>query len=202
MPPTVGVQAFPLQWPPGRPRTPANQRERSKFKVPGIGTARDELLREVRLMGGRHAVISSNLRIKGDGLPYADQRQPDDAGVAVYYTDRKGRQKCFACDRWRKVEENMRAVAKAIEALRGIARWGTGEMVEAAFTGFSALPPATVTQRRWHEVLGLPPASTRDQVAEAYRRLSLERHPDRGGTTEQQAELNAAVDAFDRESRS
>src|SRR5262245_54177038 len=72
-------------------------------------------------------------------------------GSAVYFTH-KGRQMCFACDRWDKMEDNLHAVSKTIEALRGIERWGTGEMVQQAFTGFVALPGNSP----W-EVLGLNP---------------------------------------------
>ena len=49
----------------------------------------------------------------------------------------------------------MQAIAKTIEALRGINRWGTGDMMEAAFKGFSALP-APDTNKPWREVLDTP----------------------------------------------
>jgi len=47
---------------------------------------------------------------------------------------------CLACDRWDKVQDNIYAIAMTIEPLRGIERWGSGSMVEQAFTGFFALP--------------------------------------------------------------
>jgi hypothetical protein len=47
---------------------------------------------------------------------------------------------CFACDRWDSVADNVQAIRKTIEALRGIERWGTGDMVQRAFAGFVALP--------------------------------------------------------------
>lgn len=68
-----------------------------------------------------------------------DCRTPDDPAVAVYFTYKK-KQHCFDCDDWNSVTDNVRAVGKTIEALRGIARWGTGDMMERAFLRFVALP--------------------------------------------------------------
>jgi hypothetical protein len=108
----------------------------------------------------------------------------------------------FACDRWQKVEHNMQAIAKTIEALRGIARWGTGDMLEAAFTGFAALPPppaaappapgAPPRLKHWRDVFGTG-VQTREQLQDVYRRLAAAYHPDRpGGSQAKMAELNAA----------
>ncbi|KAF7958244.1 hypothetical protein AWV80_01355 [Cupriavidus sp. UYMU48A] len=102
-------------------------------------------------------MISTNVPLRQDGLPYASYRKVDDEGVAVYFT-LDGQQMSFACDRWNKVEHNMHAIVKTIDALRGIARWGTGDMMRAAFTGFAALPsPSTV--RSWREIIGVRPGS-------------------------------------------
>jgi hypothetical protein len=193
----MSVEAFPLQWPAGRKRTDHWQRERAKFDV-SFARARDNIVREVGLLtGGRwgpepYTVISTNIALRRDGLPLASQRQPDDPGVAVYFTYKK-RQMSFACDRWQKIEHNMQAIAKTIEALRGIARWGTGDMLEAAFTGFTALPAPGAT-REWWEVLGLHRHATRDEITQAARRLASEHHPDRGGDPQRMAEINVARD--------
>jgi hypothetical protein len=136
----MSAEAYPLQWPDGRPRTVYYHREKAAFSVT-LAKARDSVLHEVQLLaGGRfgpdpHTVISSNLALRRDGFPLANQRQPEDPGVAVYFLYKK-MPMSFACDRWEKVEHNMQAIAKTIEALRGIARWGTGDMLAAAFTGF------------------------------------------------------------------
>jgi hypothetical protein len=141
----VSAEAYPLQWPQGRARTNQWGREHAKFDV-SFARARDNIIREVTLLaGGRYGpdpqvVISTNIPLRRDGLPLAGHRAPDDPGVAVYFLYKK-RQMSFACDRWYKIEHNMQAIAKTIEALRGVARWGTGDMLEAAFTGFTALPP-------------------------------------------------------------
>lgn len=190
------ASAHPLAWPAGRPRTPSHRRTRAKFDTT-FALARDELLKELRRLGALSVVLSTNVELRRDGLPLAGQRQPDDPGVAVYFVRNK-RQVCFACDRWDKVEHNMRAIAKTIEALRGIERWGTGEMVDAAFTGFAALP-APPPRRKWWEVFGVHPYEPRDQVEAAYRRLAMQHHPDRGGDPARMVEVNAAWDEFRKE---
>ncbi|MFM0503890.1 hypothetical protein [Paraburkholderia caffeinilytica] len=196
-------EAYPLQWPTGRNRTGRYAREHGKFDV-SFARARDNIIAEVTLLcGGRYArdpniVISTNVSLRRDGLPLANQRAPDDPGVAVYFTYKK-RQMSFACDRWLKIEHNMQAIAKTIEALRGIARWGTGDMLEAAFTGFTALP-APDAQKTWREVLGLYPGERNmDIVRAAYRRLASSAHPDKGGTHDAMTALNAALVQAEKE---
>lgn len=187
--------AYPLCWPPGRPRT--QYRQPSKFKVTSFTRVRDELLGQLALMQAKQVILSTNLKTRLDGLPLADQRRPNDPGVAVYF-QHKGREVCFACDRWDKVEDNMQAVRHTIEALRGIARWGTGDMVDAAFAGFAALP-AYAPPEPWRSVLGLGPGATLEQAEEAYRRLALQEHPDRGGQGERMARLNDAIERARKE---
>ena len=197
------VEAYPLSWPAGRNRTEDFRREAAKFDV-GFARARDNLVDEIKRLtgttrwGDAKIVISTNLALRRDGLPLANQRQPDDVGVAVYFTY-KQHQRCFACDRWMKIEHNMQAIAKTIEALRGIARWGTGDMLDAAFTGFSALPPPTgsvATDEPWHQVLNVPAHAATEDVRMAYRRAALGAHPDKGGSNDAMARVNGAWAKF------
>lgn len=90
------TEAFPLHWPPGRPRT--DHPQRSRFDVT-LARARDGLFHELFLLGVRYPVLSTNLSLRRDGLPYARQSQPDDTGVAVYF-EWNDRQMAFCCDRW------------------------------------------------------------------------------------------------------
>jgi hypothetical protein len=196
------AEAYPLYWPAGRPRTPGHRRQRSKFETT-FARARDDLFRELKLLGATLPVLSTNVSLRRDGLPLAGQRQPEDPGVAVYFTRNK-RQVCFACDRWTTVEDNVWAVCKTIDALRGIARWGTGDMIDAAFTGFQALPdrPGSAngqSSRPWWDVLGTNPEVDRYFVESRYAALAREHHPDRGGDPAKMAEVNAAMDEFRRQ---
>jgi hypothetical protein len=194
------IDAYPLTWPPGRKRTERWKREKSNFDVT-FARARDDVIHEVELLtgvkhgyGGRSAtILSTNIALRRDGLPLAGQRQPEDPGAAVYFTYRE-QPMSFACDRWNKVEDNLRAIAKTIEALRGIARWGTGDMLKAAFTGFAALP-APGAAREWWQVLGVPRDAPRDAITTAYRRLRSEHHPDKGGDAARFDEVERAYGA-------
>jgi hypothetical protein len=185
------AEAFPLHWPDGWPRTKAPTK--SRFDV-SFTEARDGLVAEVQRLGGRYIVISTDIETRQDGLPYANQRAPRDTGVAVYF-ERKGKQMVFACDRWNSVKDNMRAVAKTIEAIRGIERWGASEMLERAFSAFQALPaPVGMRKRPWREVLGCHRDArlSRREVDHFYREAARKAHPDSGGSDEAMSEVNAA----------
>lgn len=174
------------------------QTRTSKFEPTSFAVARDNLLTELKRLGARNVVLSTNIELRQDGLPYSGRRQPDDCGVAVYFTDRKKRQMALACDRWKKIEDNVRAITKTIEALRGIERWGSGEMLDAAFTGFAALPPSPQS-KPWWEVLGCSKESSDGWVQTAYRSACMQYHPDRGGSNEAMALVNRAYEQFRKE---
>lgn len=185
------AEAFPLCWPAGWPR--AKYRESSRFKV-GLADARDELLNELARMGAARLILSTNIELRRDGLPYANRAEPLDPGIAVYFMWKK-KPMTFACDRWDRVRDNIRAIGKTIEALRGIERWGASDMMERAFTAFVALPAPgqTVTLSCWR-VLEIEPGSSRAEIDRAYRAKAREAHPDSGGSRERWDALQAAYD--------
>lgn len=192
------AESFPLHWPEGWPRTKAPSR--SRFDVT-FATARDGLLAEISRMGGRYTVLSTNIELRRDGLPSASHRSPADAGVAVYF-ERKGKQMVFACDRWDRVKDNIRAIQKTIEAMRGIERWGASDMLERAFSAFEALPaPGEVRKRSWREVFGfhVDQRPSKSDITREYRRIASECHPDAGGSAEAFHELQRAREEALRE---
>ena len=180
-------EAYPLEWPPGWPRTPEGDRQYGRFgTMTGphrsrrditIAEAVRRLRGEVDRMGGSSLVVSSDVPVRQDGLPYSNRRAPDDPGVAVYFR-REGEPVCMPCDRYTAVADNIAAVAKAIEALRGLERWGSGQMLRAAFMGFKALP-VRASGVPWYETLGVGPTAPRSEIDKAYRRLASIWHPDR-----------------------
>lgn len=177
------MMQYPLNWPVGLPRTKLPQR--SRFDISEAG-ARGGLLNELRLMGASQVVITTNKEYRSNGVPYGGQ-QITDHGVSVYFA-RKGRQQCIACDKWDSMKDNLQAVRKTVEALRGIERWGTGEMVDAAFRGFDALPAQATAgdawSKPWYEVLGVAPDAPFEVIEAAYRALRRKAHPDAGGSDE------------------
>jgi hypothetical protein len=195
---------YPLQWPDGWRRTVPEDRRVPKF-VGRFTTDRDAIYRQLGRRGS-NVVITSDLPTKADGRPYANSRCSD-PGVAVYWyeTGRDGRphERVLACDTWRQVEQNMRAINLTIEAMRGIDRWGCTEIVERAFAGFAALPPggATSTKRPWRDVLGvvgvqydsLDPDELMAIAKAKHRVLIKVHHTDNGGDPLLAAEINVAM---------
>lgn len=187
------MESYPLHWPTGWPRT---KQPKSALFNTSLANARDGLLEEIRLLGGRDVIISTNIKTYvrgGQEIPYASQSRLDDCGVAVYFTLRS-EQRVFACDRWNRIQDNVQAIRKTIEALRGIERWGSSEMMARVFTGFAALPETAGQVREWWQVLGFDsPDYPLTDFEAAYKRLALRSHPDVGGSNEQMAALNAAI---------
>lgn len=188
---TTQPESYPLHWPAGRPRTPSDKREWGRFKTtPGVAT--DGLFDELRRMGAKLPVLSTNVELRQDGLPYASRRPPEDPGVAVYF-EYQGQQFTFGCDRYNEVYKNIRAIAKTIENLRGIERWGTGDMMQQAFAGFVALP-APEAKRPWWKVLGVKSTLEWADIQAKRNQLIRLNHPDRGGDHNRMAEINAAFE--------
>lgn len=178
----------PLQWPAGWPR--AKRREPSRFQVT-LAAARDDLYRELELMRARNMTISSNAALNLNGTISARQPFITDPGVAVYFT-RKGQDLSIACDRWDTIGDNIRAVGLSVAALRGLERWGSSELVDAAFRGYAALPETT-SGETWWAVLDVESTASADWIDEAFRVLAKRHHPDvPGGDREQFARIQDA----------
>ncbi len=177
------ITAYPLTYPTGWTRTPKHKVTASRFGTwkakPTVWQAIHALNPELRLLRAKDVIISTNLRLRNDGLPMSTQKEPDDAGAAVYFTLNQ-KPRVLACDKWRTVGENLWAIAKHVEALRGQERWGVGTL-DQAFTGYAALPAETGID--WHSALGLMGDVTRDEINQKYRKLLIEHnaHPDVGG---------------------
>lgn len=220
-------EPFPLQWPDGFKRTPADKRQRSKFGFKNSGQvsfshALQELREEVERLGAANVVITSDLPTRNDGTPYAPgDKRVQDPGIAVWciVPDDHGNQqeRVFACDRWISHAENMTGIAKSLDAIRGLGRWGMADVVARAMGGFAALPPGSGDEyvppapppkaRPWREVLNMRGSimealDKADQIAIAktrHRDAIKKAHPDAGGTHELAAEINAALAAAEQE---
>jgi hypothetical protein len=209
------ITAYPLSWPPGWKRTDPAARAYGQFgttKRSTVGSwsskekitvaeATRRLREELGRMGVQDddLVLSTNLRLRLDGLPRSDQAQPVDPGAAIFWTDPWTAQpRCMAIDRYTKVEQNIAALAATIEAMRAIERHGGAVVLERAFTGFTALPAPIVAgmKRHWRDVLGFPQDYLvhAELVKERFRSRASLAHPDKGGITADMAELNRARD--------
>lgn len=193
----MSADAYPLQWPVGRPRW-KGAREPSLFKMtPGAMQA--HLFDELERLGSTDIVVSSNKK------PYSRSEAEvlEDPGVAVYFV-RKGAEIAIACDKYRKVSDNLHAIGLAVQAFRSLERHGTGEMVDAAFTGFKALPESIITppppdnrpRREWWQVLGVKPNDNALVVKAAYREMLKITHPDAGGSNSDLMEVKRAYEEW------
>ncbi|MGH7251301.1 MAG: J domain-containing protein [Nitrospiraceae bacterium] len=214
----------PLTWPSGWPRTVAYNRKSAKFRTASttyrpsfrdpaqheaytskrevsIAEGVKRVLDNLRLFGvpDWQVIISSNLRLKKNGLPVSEQREPEDPGVAVYWTDRRQRKRVIAIDHYIRVADNLAAIAATLDALRAIDRHGGATILERAFTGFTALP----SPNDWRHVLNFKDAEpvTLQDLVDRYRLLAKSRHPDSGGTHAAMAQLNSAFSQANEEVR-
>lgn len=148
---------YPLTWPTGWKRTEAYRRADAAFSKAGRplsvydGTTR--LLAELRRFGVRESdvIISTNVKLRQDGLPLSNQSEPQDSGAAVYWK-RGGKNQVMATDRYTKVADNLAALAATLDAMRAIERHGGAVILERAFLGFTALPEP----KGWRSVLAIP----------------------------------------------
>lgn len=211
---------FPLAWPAFRHRT--RSRREGPFKNAGdpikVGAALKRLTDELARLGATNALISSDIPIRLDGLPRANQPEPKDPGVCAYFM-LAGKPYALACDTFTKVAQNIAGLAAHIEATRAITRHGVATSNE-TLQAFAALPPpggasaapqppTAPPERSWREVLRLAPdwpatttrpEASRGIVTSRYRQLAGQRHPDvPGGSDAQMAELNWARDEALRE---
>ena len=162
------------------------------------GTKR--VLEQLRSMGVREgdAIISTDLKVRLDGLPYSSQREPENPGVAVYWKNGKETQhKVIAIDLYTRIADNLAAIAATLDAMRAIERHGGAVIMERAFSGFLSLPAPNT----WRAVFGYIEDAdvSRDRLKADYRELSLEHHPDRGGSESKMAELNWAMAEAEKE---
>lgn len=189
-------EAYPLSWPERWPKPVYRCRSRfgaSRFNSSGhsIEKAREFLFAELSRLGARSVILSSNLRLRLDGMPISGQAQPADPSVAVYFT-LKERPHVLACGAWDRAQDNIWAIAKHVEALRGQERWGVGS-IERAFAGYTAIPEKTGGVS-WWEVLGVPINASEEQISAAYKAKAKIFHPDSGSAPSHEAmvALNAA----------
>ena len=190
--------SHPLAWPSFRPRTRREDQRRGTFshakKRIGIAAASERLELEVGRLGGEHLIISTNIRPTLGGRPAANAGQPDDVGVAIYFR-LDGKPITLACDTFTEVSQNLAGLAGHIEAARRQESYGV-QTAKEVLQAFAALPaPSETHTAPWHEVLGVSPSATADEIKKAFRAKAKTAHPDVGGSHDRMAALEAAKQA-------
>ncbi len=203
------MKSYPLTWPAGWRRIGSDTTARFNKKDRqdnGLMLSRQVSIAEgvKRVLGELQSfaveegdsIISTNLKLRLDGLPRSDQQEPKDPGVAVYWQRKKDTQhKVMAIDMYDRVADNLAAIAATLHAMRMIERHGGALILERAFTGFTALP----SPNDWRHVLGFENTPTFKEAKTRYTDLAKKRHPDAGGSEAAMKELNVAISTAERE---
>ncbi len=198
------ITSYPLSWPIGWPRTkkPVRSRFGSGQNTPSVDKATRFLQEEIQRLNGQRIseryvnnyTLSSNLKLRQDGNPYSVQPRTDDHGVACYFKY-NGEDMVIACDTFDREGCNIYSIAKTIEAMRSIDRWGCSELLKRAFTGFKAIAEKA-SQSTWFTVLALNENATKEEIKERYRMLVKQVHPDNQetGDAEKFIQINGAYE--------
>ena len=107
----------------------------------------EDLEHELKHLGATQITIQAGYpreKIRNDGWPFSSAT-PTHPACIVQFTDRKRRQLAFRGVQYAKFADNIRAIAKTLEALRAVDRYGVVEGEQ--YTGFKQLgePPKSNT---------------------------------------------------------
>jgi hypothetical protein len=150
------------------------------------------LERELDAIQARNVVLQVALdegEIRRDGQPYsrAKARHP---GIIIAFDSKYGPLK-YATAAFTTWQDNIRAVALGLEALRKVDRYGITKRGE-QYTGWKALPSATSLSSDEARTVIMRHAGVQTYSPRAIRLALLATHPDQGGTAESFAEVQSA----------
>jgi hypothetical protein len=184
------IWTYPLNWPPGWPKSTSGP---GTFKV-GLVEAEQELVQELDRLNTSNAYLSSDNPVTASGRPKNDFGQGK-APVVLHFS-RAGQELTIPCDKFSDLRGNVRAIGLTLEAIRRMERYGTSQMMDAALSGFAALPAQANgggrVRRPWHEVLGVAPDASPELIKAAYKVAQAKTHPDVGGNNEAFQEVQDA----------
>lgn len=170
---------------------------RARFNTTFTRTTR-LLRRELEMLGATGLLVELDIRerdIRLDGYPRADARQVGHPGVRVDFQSKHGpvRMETAEFSTW---QDNLRAIALSLEALRAVDRYGVSKRGE-QYRGWRALPMSTnpedaiqTPDQAVHAIHSVvDDLFSADDVAGAFRREAVREalrraHPDTGGDDE------------------
>jgi hypothetical protein len=170
----------PIEVWPGEARK-SYQRKHSPFRGSWKNTFAT-LDRELTHLGAKDVLVQAYLDssdIRMDGWPRSSAR-PCSPGVVVSFQTKDG-DLCFPCDTYTSWEDNLRAIALALSALRAVERYGVTRRAE-QYRGWAKLPPASdcMTGAESLEFIALYSGvkPTAENFKSAYRSAAMRLHPD------------------------
>jgi hypothetical protein len=176
----------PLTTWPGQ-QTPHSERRWSPFKA-GMRQTLSLLTRELGFLNAQHPVMEVAIppeKFRIDGKPRADATATH-PGVVVSLPKTNVGALRYACDAFYEWQDNLRAIALGLEALRKVERYGITKRGE-QYVGFKQLPPggiqlgAGMTQDEALSIIAehSGDATGDDDLPTLIRRAKAAAHPDR-----------------------
>lgn len=170
------------------PGAPTRNRKRNRFRASYSDTLK-VLDLELRMLRASQIVLQVALSeedIRLDGKPRAGSR-PSHPGVILAFKSKYG-PLSYPCDTFASWEENLRAIALALTALRTVDRYGVTRRAE-QYRGWSQLPPPLVTEPPMDNAAAYTVFAqyvngddlNKNTLADIYRRAVKATHPDTGG---------------------
>lgn len=131
-------------WP--GPMTPAGARQQSPFTAP-FSTTVTELERELRMLSARGSVLQIGIRpgdLRNDGFPKVRAVALHPGVVLSFDASLVGgrRYLTYPADRFTTWQDNLRALALGLEALRKVRRYGIAS-ADQQYSGYTALAQAS-----------------------------------------------------------
>lgn len=177
------------------------ERQRSPFSST-LSTTITTLNRELAALRATTPVLEVAIepgQFRIDGRPRATARASHPGVVLSLPTTSVGPLR-YATDRYQTWQDNLRAIALGMEALRRVDRYGITRRGE-QYAGFRAIEstPSDDLRRSFHlkflaNAAGWPVVPmTPDDIELAYRQAAKRLHPDAGGSTEQFQRLQASI---------
>jgi hypothetical protein len=176
-----------LCWPETKPR--AAQRGGSPFVKTEIDRESQRIDDELGRWRIKQYIVSRNNQRIFAGDPAA----------ALWWLDRRGELRVLACDKYQKLSDNLHAIYLTLDAMRALERWGAYTAEQAAEGARLALPPPPQDTIDWPAVLGVERTWPLGAIEAVWKTKVEKAHPDRGGSHEAMAALNAAMQAARKE---
>lgn len=175
------------QWPGKR----STYRQSSKFNTPHSKTL-DLLERELSHLAAKQIVIQADCElseIRNDGMLRSNARLRG-PGIILSFNSKHGALS-YPCDKFTRWEDNLRAIALSLEALRTVDRYGVTRSAE-QYKGWAKLPgptqPSVGPQEAAAVLVRFATAFTAGDILaspetyrEAYKSAAATTHPDRNG---------------------
>lgn len=114
--------------------------------------------------------------------------RPDQIGVTIVFKHKTQGERSITVSKFFVPANNIRALWLALEALRMNEQRGLDNVAREFYTAL----PAPATERDPWEVLGIRSDAAPEVIKAAYNALANKHHPDKGGTSQEMAEINKA----------